>query len=271
MCAVGMTHNPRIFYTRSPPKNDVKNRVLEIFTQLKKIRDETGPNLLIVVGNHHLTTFLEIIPSFSIGFSEYAEGPTSFEVEAGIPHYKCRVDVNAAEHLIWQSLENEFDVARVFEFVLDHAFTIPLTFVAPSMDIPIIPVITNVHLPPIPNPVRFFKLGQVIRRAVETFDENKKVGIIASFNLSLNVGNEKMGVYDRSFDLYVTNFIEKGKLEELVTEISLSRLYNAGNASVELLNLFTLFGAIGNKEPCICFNEIVEGWGTISAVGWRFV
>jgi hypothetical protein len=99
----------------------------------------------------------------------------------------------------------------------------------------------------------------------------KKVGIIASFNLSLNVGNEKMGVYDRSFDLYVTNFIEKGKLEELVTEISLSRLYNAGNATVELLNLFTLFGAIGNKKPCICFNEIVEGWGTILAVGWRFV
>ena len=266
-----MTHNPRIFYTTSPPKPDVKKHVLEIFTQLNKIRDETSANLLIVVGNHHLTTFLEIIPAFSIGFSEYAEGPTSFEIEAGIPYYKCAVDFNTAEYLIQKCVENDFDVARVFEYVLDHAFTIPLTFLAPSMDIPIIPVITNVHLPPIPSPLRFFNLGKIIKHAVETLDEDKKVGIIASFNLSLNVGNEKMGVYDRSFDSYIMNFIEMGKLEELVREINLSRLYKVGNSTVELLNLFTLFGALGNAKPCLCFNKIVHGWGTISAVGWRFI
>ena len=36
------------------------------------------------------------------------------------------------------------------EFLIDHAFTVPLTFVRPDMDLPIVPIWTNVMAPPVP-------------------------------------------------------------------------------------------------------------------------
>jgi len=271
VCAMGMTHNPRIFYSTTPPPQVVKNRIFGIFSQLRDIKNKTKPDLLIVIGNHHITTFLEVIPAFCICISEYAEGPTSFEREAGLPYYRCSINCDAANHLVKHCIENGFDISRAYESVLDHAFTVPLKFIAPEMDTPIIPLITNVHVQPIPSPLRFYRLGQAIAKAMKNYNTDLRVGIIASFNLSLNVGNSKMGVYDGVFDKFVMDYVSNGKLKDLVYKLNISHLLGAGNSTVELLNLFVLFGAIGDIRPLFTFNEIVRGWGTISAVAWIFV
>ncbi|MEM2095790.1 MAG: hypothetical protein QXS50_02415 [Candidatus Caldarchaeum sp.] len=271
VCGLAMTHNPRIFYTTSPPPENVRKRVFEVFAELRRIRVESGVEMLLVVGNHHLTTFLETVPPFTIGVSEFAQGPTSFEMEAGIPGYRCRVDVEASEHLLNTCVSEGFDVARASSYVLDHAFTIPLWFVSPEMNTPIVPVITNVHLPPVPSPKRFYILGRALAVGVNSYDGVNRVGVVASFNLSLNVGNWRMGRYSAEFDEYVVGRLRSGMLTKLVEEVSLARMAEAGNSTVELLNLFVLFGMLGDRQASMCFNEVIQGWGTVSAFGWRLV
>ncbi|MCS6770143.1 MAG: hypothetical protein NZ570_06890 [Candidatus Caldarchaeum sp.] len=271
VCGLAMTHNPRIFYTTTPPPEAEKQRILKVFAKLKEVREETRAETLLIIGNHHLTTFLETIPSFAIGVSETAHGPTSFEVEAGIPAYRCRVQYDAAEHLLEKCVANDFDVARASEYVLDHAFTIPLWFISPEMQTPIIPVFTNVHVPPIPRPMRFYKLGKALAEGVESCKHVERVGVVASFNLSLNVGNSRMGRYDEKFDRLFIEGMSEGRLGSLVDEVGLDRMMSAGNSTVEVLNLYTLFGVLGDRKPVVCFNEVVKGWGTVSAAVWKLV
>lgn len=98
------------------------------------------------------------------------------------------VDVALAEHLI-ATLMEDFDLScanGVAEgFGEGHAFGFVHKRLVPGLDLPVVPVLLNTYYPPNqPTPGRCWKLGQAIRRAVEAFPGEARVGILASGGLS---------------------------------------------------------------------------------------
>ncbi|MCA1646338.1 MAG: hypothetical protein LC797_13070 [Chloroflexi bacterium] len=54
-----------------------------------------------------------------------------------------------AGHLFSSGLEHEFDFAVAQEFDIDHSILVPLHFLTPSMQIPIVPIFTNAVVHPL--------------------------------------------------------------------------------------------------------------------------
>lgn len=114
-----------------------------------------------------------------------AEGERDYPVDAGL-----------ARHLIAALVDDEFDIStsdRLPEGEGEgHAFGFIHKQVS-GADIPIVPVALNTYYPPNqPTPRRCYALGQAIRAAVESYPEDKRVGIIASGGLSHFVVDEEL-------------------------------------------------------------------------------
>ncbi|MBI4487586.1 MAG: hypothetical protein HY694_00750, partial [Deltaproteobacteria bacterium] len=56
-------------------------------------------------------------------------------------------------------LHAKFDLAAAHELRLDHSLVVPLHFLNPSMELPVIPLYTNGFASPLPPATRCFSLG----------------------------------------------------------------------------------------------------------------
>ena len=76
------------------------------------------------------------------------------EVHAHYMHQRrtARVHTELAAHLLRGVIERDFDLTYSQDAVLGHAFLTPLEFIVGDRDIPIVPILVNTYLPPIPSP-----------------------------------------------------------------------------------------------------------------------
>jgi hypothetical protein len=109
-------------------------------------------------------------------------------------------DATLGEHLIEALIDSEFDVTRTNQIpvgsrngTIGHAFYYVYRRLMFNEVTPNVPVMINTYYPPnVPSPKRSYKLGQAIRQAVEAWDLDKRVAIIASGGLSHTVIEEDL-------------------------------------------------------------------------------
>ena len=95
-----------------------------------------------------------------------------------------------AEHLIESLMDSDFDIAaskRLREGEGEgHAVAYVHRHVMdPAKPVPVVPVFLNTYYPPSqPRPSRCYQLGMAVRRAVERFPGDARVGVLASGGLS---------------------------------------------------------------------------------------
>ena len=102
-----------------------------------------------------------------------------------------------AAHLIAALADEEFDVTRCnrlrAEIGVGHAFSFLYRRVWPGGALPMVPVMLNTYYPPNqPTPRRCYALGQAVRRAVERWDGDARVAVMASGGLSHVVIDEEL-------------------------------------------------------------------------------
>jgi len=76
------------------------------------------------------------------------------------------------------------------EFRIDHAFTVRSISSAREMDLPIVPIFTNVMAPPVPPAQRFFEVGKAIRRIIDALPR-QACGGVSSGHLAIEIGDHK--------------------------------------------------------------------------------
>ena len=81
------------------------------------------------------------------------------------------------------AIEAGFDVGMTQNFSVDHSVTVPLHFLTPDMNIPVVPFFISGHVPPLPSAQRCYALGQAVGRAIESWPENKRVVVMGSRQL----------------------------------------------------------------------------------------
>lgn len=94
-----------------------------------------------------------------------------------------------ARHLIDEMVAADFDVATANGLAdgmgEGHAFGFVHRRLMTGAPVPVVPVFLNTYYPPCqPTPRRCHDIGRAIRRAVETYPEDLRVGIVASGGLS---------------------------------------------------------------------------------------
>jgi 3-O-methylgallate 3,4-dioxygenase len=129
-----------------------------------------------------------------------AQAPEAARVSAwayGHEEKRYPVEAGLGRHLIESFIDQDFDVAhsRYLEEGqgIGHAFGFVYNRIMNESAVPTIPIMLNTYFPPNqPTPKRCYELGRALRNAVESWDSNARVGIIASGGLSHFVVDEEL-------------------------------------------------------------------------------
>ncbi|WP_101050205.1 class III extradiol dioxygenase subunit beta [Macromonas nakdongensis] len=172
----------------------------------KQWMKDNKPDVIFLVYNDHATAFsLEMIPTFAIGtaaeFTPADEGwgPRPVPVVKGHPEL--------ASHIAQSVIQQDFDLTIVNKMDVDHGLTVPLSLMCGELDpkkdawpCPVIPFAVNVVQYPVPSGKRCFALGQAIRKAVESFDEDLNVHIWGTGGMSHQLQGARAGLINREWD-----------------------------------------------------------------------
>jgi aromatic ring-opening dioxygenase catalytic subunit (LigB family) len=259
-------HNPNI--TSEPDKMTppIREKVYGAFSRLEKNLREASPDCLLVLTSDHVTNFFyHNAPMFCLAVSDTCTGPAPKELSRlGVRRSTLKVDTNMAKGLLHYGIDNGIDFSFSQEMILDHAFMVPLSFITPRMDLPIVPLHINSLLSPRPSAPRCYRLGQQLGDYIRNHYQGK-VAVLASGSFSGDIGGPKMGSVDTSFDQQFFDKVKEGRPEEMVRLATPETIERAGVAN-EILIWITLLGMMGNLKPS--FGEYVceKGWSTAATL-----
>ncbi len=164
------------------------------------------PDVIFLVYNDHATAFsLDFIPTFAIGTA--AEFTPADEGWGPRPVPKVIGHPELASHIAQSVIQQDFDLTIVNQMDVDHGLTVPLSLMCGELDpekdawpCPVIPFAVNVVQYPVPSGKRCFALGQAIRKAVESFDEDLNVHIWGTGGMSHQLQGARAGLINREWD-----------------------------------------------------------------------
>lgn len=140
---------------------------------------------------------------------------------------------------------------------------IPLHFLTPATEIPLVPIIVNCQVPPLPRLRRCYQLGQVLRRVVDRRPE--RIAVIGSGGLSHSPGVPEGDRIDGVFEREFLSFLEKGDHESIVS-LPKERIDAAGFGTWEIRLWVTVLGAVPERKGHILAYEMIREWQTGCAV-----
>jgi len=209
------------------------------------------PDVIFLVYNDHATAFsLDIIPTFAIGTAARFQpadegwGPRPVPVVQGHPEL--------ASHIAQSVIQQDFDLTIVNRMDVDHGLTVPLSLMCGAQDpaqgawpCPVIPFAVNVVQYPVPSGRRCFQLGQAIRRAIESFDQDLNVQIWGTGGMSHQLQGPRAGLINREFD---NAFLDRliADPEGLAAVPHIDYVREAGSEGIELVMWLIARGAMSD-------------------------
>ena len=217
----------------------------------KQWMKDNKPDVIFLVYNDHATAFsLDMIPTFAIGtaaqYQPADEGYGARPVPTVIGHPEL------ASHIAQSVIQQDFDLTIVNKMDVDHGLTVPLSLMCgqPPKDAfhwpcPVIPFAVNVVQYPVPSGQRCFNLGQAIRRAVESYDEDLNVHIWGTGGMSHQLQGPRAGLINKDFDnAFLDKLIADPAAAAAIPHIDYVR--EAGSEGIELVMWLIARGAMSD-------------------------
>jgi gallate dioxygenase len=252
VAAIGVPHTPA-FPALVEQEGD-KSETATLYSKLRAEIEESKPDLVVMFDTDHLNTFFfDSLPIFAIGVAERFTGPNDDVPK--LPPRSIRSNVAFSRHLRRKAIEAGFDMVLAEEFTADHSVIVPLHFLTPQMNIPVVPIFIGGHVPPLPSARRCFELGRSTRKAIDGWPEPLRVIVLGSGSFSLDVYGPRIdigssyGVPDPAWSERVAMLLRAGDVDLLINEASSEKLQQAGNVGGELLNWIAMLGAWGAGKP----------------------
>ena len=203
--AIASSHTPTIGFAMDANKQQdaVWAPIFAAFEPVKAWLADKQPDVLLMVYNDHVTSFFfDHYSAFALGIGDEwrpaDEGGGARDLPAVGGHAAL------ARHIGQSLVADEFDMSFFQGKPLDHGCFSPLSIMWPQKAEggwpgTIVPLQCGVLQFPVPSARRCFKLGQALRRAIESYpDDDLKVAIVATGGLSHQVHGERCGFNNTS-------------------------------------------------------------------------
>ena len=228
------------------------------FAEVGQIVRAAKPDVIIGVANDHLLNFpLNNVPDFCVGTAAHWKGPAEwFRDWLNVPPYSLPGHAQVAKTLVREGGRNGINFAFSDELMFDDNWSVPLKFLTPDYDVPLVPIHMNCIVPPVPAPERCLEVGRAIARIVrDSLPASMRVAIMATGGLSHDPGGPKYFDVDEEFDRWFLALLEDGDSARVVREATVERMMAAGDGgTTELLAWIAALGAAGGwKARTICY------------------
>jgi len=211
--AIGTSHSPTLGFAldRQKQNDPAWSPIFEAYEPVRVWLAEKRPDVIFVVYNDHVTSFFfDHYSHFALGIGDWWQVADEGGGARALP--PVRGHAALAHHIGACFAADEFDMSFFQQKPLDHGCFSPLSMLwphEPEWPGAIVPLQVGVLQFPIPTARRCYKLGQSLRRAIESFPEDLSVVIAATGGLSHQVHGERSGFNNTEWDLEFLDRIEK--------------------------------------------------------------
>lgn len=253
---IAASHTPTIGFAFDKDKRQdpVWAPIFESFAPLQQWLAEQRPDVLLFIYNDHVTSFFfDHYSAFALGVGEQwavadeGGGPRDLPPVAGHP--------GLARHIGQSLMAEEFDMAFFQDKPLDHGCFSPLSMMCrraapqavaagqPAWPVKIVPLQVGVLQFPVPSARRCWKLGQALRRAIESYPEDLRVVLVATGGLSHQVHGERAGFNNPAWDARFLQTFEQDP--ERLTELTQAEYAERGGLEgAEVIMWLVMRGAL---------------------------
>lgn len=253
--AIASSHTPTIGFALDAGKqNDpVWAPIFQAFEPVQKWLAEKKPDVLLMVYNDHVTSFFfDHYSAFTLGIGKQYKVADEGGGARKLPPIGGHAAL--AQHIGTSLMADEFDMSFFQEKPLDHGCFSPLSILwnheNGAWPGQIVPLQIGVLQFPIPSARRCFKLGEGLRRAIESYPEDINVVLVATGGLSHQVHGERAGFNNPPWDTQFLDLFENDPETLLnMTHADFARL--GGMESAEVVMWMVMRGAMPAGLRCL--------------------
>jgi hypothetical protein len=264
---IGCSHAPSIAhsYDRGLQNDPMWAPLYQGYAPAKEWLDKLRPDLIIVVYNDHMNRFFfDAYPTFALGVSESHPQADEGWGKRDLPDLPGHAKFSW--HFAQSLIEDEFDPTICQEMTVDHGILSVLPLLTDNRwPAPLVPLAANVIQHPVPTPRRFFRLGQAIRHAVESYPEDLRVLVVATGGMSHQLHGERFGFVNPDWDNEFMDRLE-GDPQSLVALRHHDYMERGGAESVEMIMWLAMRGALGDKVRRVhrhYYAPMLTGYGLV--------
>jgi hypothetical protein len=206
------------------------------------------PDVMVMFYNDHANSFFfDCYPTFALGVSASHEFADEGAGKRPLPDIAGHPDL--AIHIAEQMVADEFDLTIFQDRPLDHGCNSPLSLMVPhdgGWPMSLVPLEVNVLQYPLPTANRCYRLGQALRRAIESFEQDLDVVVVGTGGLSHQVHGERSGFNNTKWDMEFLDLIVNDP-QRLAAMKHVDYVRLGGAESVETIMWLAMRGALGPK------------------------
>ncbi len=241
-----LSHAPGITGRAHLAKNIARRE--EFYAALDRQRREieaTGAEALVVIAAEHFANFfMDNMPAYCVGIGERYFGPIEDPGWLAIEKTSIPGAPELGTRLV-RDIMNTVDVAFAEEWKFDHGIMVPLHFLTPRYDLPIIPVNINCQGPPLTPLHRAWAFGEALRRACDAVPE--KIAVVGTGGISHWPATPDSGKINEAWDREFLDRLMRSDKQALLSYTDEETYRDAGQGGFEIRTFLAAAAAGGGK------------------------
>ena len=219
--------------------------------RMRAALEAARPDALVVIGAEHFANFfMNNMPSLCVGMADSYEGPIEDAAWLGIQRHRVPGVPELSRRLI-AAMMNEVDLAYAEEWKFDHGIMVPLHFLTPRYQLPVIPVNINCQGPPLIPLHRCWAFGRALRHACDAAPE--RIAVVATGGISHWPATPDSGKINEAWDRsFLERFLDNRK-QELLAYTDAETHREAGQGGFEIRTFVALAGATEGSKAELWF------------------
>ncbi|WP_428101344.1 extradiol ring-cleavage dioxygenase [Candidatus Rariloculus sp.] len=245
------SHAPGITGRAGRADPEIRDAFYGKLGELRERLEAANPDVIIVVAAEHFANFfMNNMPAYCMGLADEYEGPIEDEDWLAIKRTVVPGNAELARRIITFMLA-ETDLAYAEEWKFDHGIMVPLNFLTPRYDLPVIPVNVNCQGPPLTPLKRAYEFGRVLRRACDA--QNERIALIGTGGISHWPATPDSGVINEAWDRQFLDRFINNRSAELVAYTDEETLRDAGQGGFEIRTFIAVAGATEGSTGQLMF------------------
>lgn len=235
------SHAPGITGRAHLAEPAVKDAFHGAFYRMGEALHEAKPDALVVVGAEHFGNFfMNNMPAFALGMADHYEGPIEDPKWLGIERRRIPGHVELSKRLITEVMQT-VDVAFAEEWKFDHAISVPLHFLTPKYDIPVIPANINCQGPPLTPLHRAWAFGEALRRAADKLPE--RIAVVGTGGISHWPATPDSGKVNEAWDREFLDRWRRNDKDALLSYSDIETYRDGGQGGFEIRTFIAVAAA----------------------------
>jgi 2,3-dihydroxyphenylpropionate 1,2-dioxygenase len=255
-----MSHGPGMTARAERADPAVREPFYAALDRLREELERSRPDALVVIAAEHFANFfMNNMPAYAMGMADEYEGPIEDPEWLRIERRSIPGSAELSRRIIGKVME-KVDVAYAEEWKFDHGIMVPLNFLTPRFDLPVIPANINCQGPPLTPLSRAYEFGRAIRAACDAAPE--RIALMGTGGISHWPATPNSGKINVAWDREFLRRWSANDRAALTSYSDAETLRDAGQGGFEIRTLTAVAGACEGSAGEVLFCEPIPIFAT---------